>query len=216
MLLVVLYNLPLLLFINMSPKFLRFTNKMKGSFCFIKFPFLLSMLLFGIGFLYGFIIIFFDIQGVVFSNYSGGIDYEKLSQVTWHYVLTNNLKVILLLILGMFLLGIPTMLTLFFNGVTFGELEAYALITPTFGINLQALIWPHGVFECVGMLLAGAVGLVLPYRIFRYIQKGENILILSQCKYLMLITLLSLLLTIIAAYIEINITKSIALGVIQR
>jgi len=174
------------------------------------------MLLFGIGFLYGFIIIFFDIQGVVFSNYSGGIDYEKLSQVTWHYVLTNNLKVILLLILGMFLLGIPTMLTLFFNGVTFGELEAYALITPTFGINLQALIWPHGVFECVGMLLAGAVGLVLPYRIFRYIQKGENILILSQCKYLMLITLLSLLLTIIAAYIEINITKSIALGVIQR
>lgn len=185
-------------------------KRLRESLHFVKIPLLLSVLFFSIGFLYGFAMTCCGVSSTEFSNSLNGANRERLSQIDIYTILTNNLKVILLLVLGMFLLGIPSVVTLLLNGAVFGKLEAFSLVT-NFTINPQLLIWPHGIFECIAILSAGAVGISLPYQIINYLRCGEDILNRSNCENLLLLILFSVMLAIVAALVEVYITKSIAL-----
>lgn len=188
----------------------KIMKKLKESIHFVKIPFLLSVLFFSIGFLYGFAMTYCDPSSTEFLNPLDEINREKLSHINIYTILTNNLKVILLLILGTFLLSIPSIATLLLNGAVFGKFEAFSLVT-NFTINPHFLIWPHGIFECIAILFAGAVGISLPYQIIKYLRYGEDILNRSDCEDLLLLVLLSVMLTIVAALVEVYVTKSIAL-----
>lgn len=72
-------------------------------------------------------------------------------------ILQNNLKACLILFSGFILLGIPTFISLIFNGLILGS----TLKASSFHLSGMELLQrgaPHAILEIPGIVLAGAVG----------------------------------------------------------
>ena len=127
------------------------------------------------------------------------------------YFLFQNLKVITLLILGGFLFGSITFMNLVANGLNISLLIAFAI---TRGISFKDFILltlPHGIFEIPAIIIAGAAGFKIPYEIVRYLAgKKEQILTKEDIKEYLTLALISIILIIIAAWVEANVTLKIA------
>ncbi len=122
------------------------------------------------------------------------------------YLLTNNIKSIVLNIGGVFIIGLPSISNLSLNGLIFG------LIVETSQMNYKQIILftlPHGIFELPALWLAGAAGLKGPQVFLRYLRGGEFVTREDVKEYLTL-SALSVVLIVIAAWIEANITPKIA------
>ncbi|HET9050912.1 MAG TPA: stage II sporulation protein M [Candidatus Dormibacteraeota bacterium] len=72
----------------------------------------------------------------------------------------NNFRVALLLFVGGVLLGLPTVVSLLFNGWTLGTLAA-AEHRDGLDVTFWSFIAPHGIVELTIFVLAGATGLML-------------------------------------------------------
>ncbi|AFK21798.1 stage II sporulation protein M [Pyrococcus sp. ST04] len=179
-------------------------KKSQILFCF-------SFLLFSIGFLLGLSLSKrYEIPHDV--NFVPLLEREINSEMpTFHYILTNNLRVILLLSFGGTLaLGGLTFLNLIFNGMDLGTLFYGALISG----ELKAfffLILPHGIFEIPGMIIAGAAGFKIPYELLRFaLGKKKEIITEEDAKEFFKLVAISVVLIFIAALIESTITLKIA------
>ncbi len=82
--------------------------------------------------------------------------------------------------------------------------------------RLIVLTIPHGVFEITGFIIAGAAGFKIPYEIVRYLAgKKEQILTKEDIKEYLTLALISIILIVIAAWIEANVTLKIAKAILN-
>ncbi len=70
---------------------------------------------------------------------------------------------------------------------------------------------PHGIFEIPAIIIAGAAGFKIPYEIVRYLMgKKEEPLTKEDIKEYLTLALISIILIVIAAFVEAYITPKIA------
>ncbi|WP_456370232.1 stage II sporulation protein M [Geoglobus sp.] len=137
-----------------------------------------------------------------FDNFT----HESLS---FGLILTNNVKVVLVCIFGSLFLSVPTLLTLFRNGFILGYQTASSL--STIGFQAFAYVFPHGIFKIPAIIIAGAAGFKIPYEIIRYLAgRKEQILTKEDIKEYLTLALISIILIVIAAFVEAYITPRIA------
>jgi len=73
------------------------------------------------------------------------------------------------------------------------------------------LLLPHGILEIPAIIIAGAAGFKIPCEIIRYlVGKKETILTKEDVKEYLALALTSIILIVIAAWIEANVTLNIA------
>jgi len=130
---------------------------------------------------------------------------------TFSKILLNNLSIILqTFLLGSVTLGLYSFFEIILNGLNIGLL--FRLSSKIGDTNiLLCLLLPHGIFEIPAIIIAGAAGFKIPYEIIRYLAgKKETILTKEDVKEYLTLALISIILIVIAAWIEANITLKIA------
>jgi uncharacterized membrane protein SpoIIM required for sporulation len=77
--------------------------------------------------------------------------------------------------------------------------------------DILPLILPHAILEIPAIIIAGAAGFKIPYEILRYLA-GKKVQILTQedIREYLTLALISIILIVIAAWIESNVTLKIA------
>jgi uncharacterized membrane protein SpoIIM required for sporulation len=130
---------------------------------------------------------------------------DNTIELNFYYFIKNNIFIILRLILGGFLFGAPTVACLIYNGLPLG----YLLKTnPELTLFL---VLPHGIFEIPAIIIAGAAGFKIPYEIVRYLMgKKETVLTKEDIKEYFTLALISIVLIVIAAFVEAYITPKVA------
>jgi len=119
--------------------------------------------------------------------------------------------VVLLLLSGTLFFGMPTILNLVFNGAITSLIIRDSFLAKTNPMLIFLLIFPHAIFEIPAIIMAGAAGFKIPYEIIRYLAgKKEQILTKEDLKEYLTLALISIILILIAAWIEANITLKIA------
>ena len=129
---------------------------------------------------------------------------------TFYNILLNNLVVILRILLGSFTFGVYTIIIITLNGFNIGSLMAHAIEIGNIKTFLS-LTFPHGIFEIPAIIIAGAAGFKIPLEIIRYLAgKKKQILTKDDIKEYLTLALISIILIVIAAWIEANVTLKIA------
>jgi len=114
--------------------------------------------------------------------------------------LKNNSIVLLIVVMGM---GVITGLTLFLIGIPLG--------LRLFCDPFLFLVLPHGIFELVGLWLAGAAGFYIPVGGVSYcLQNREKVLYDEEIEQLARLIFAAAVLMVIAAAVETTVTRWIA------
>jgi len=88
--------------------------------------------------------------------------------------------------------------------------------TKTVGVHYSPPSSPTRIFEIPAIIMAGAAGFKIPYEIIRYLAgKKEQVLTKEDIKEYLTMALISIILIVIAAWIEANVTLKIAEEVIK-
>ncbi|AEH06446.1 stage II sporulation protein M [Methanothermococcus okinawensis] len=126
-------------------------------------------------------------------------------------ILSNNLKVIFLMLAGAITFGFSTFINLIFNGFSLGMLISNAYNSGVPIKLILALILPHGIFEIPAMLISAVAGFKIPYEVIQYLRdKKEKPITEDDIKEFLKLALISIILIIIAAFVEVYITPKIA------
>ncbi len=127
------------------------------------------------------------------------------------FIMKNNLYAVLLLISGSFLFGTITFLTLALNGFSFGGLTCGMVLSGVPFGTIFLLSLPHAIFELPAIWIAGAAGFKIPYELVRYFNdKKDYILNGEEVIDFLILAGSAIVLTIVAAFVEANITLRIA------
>ena len=152
------------------------------------------------------------------KNYSKNPAINELcnEQYSFKQIFTNNLLLILSLVAGSFLFGSLTFANLFYNGLVFG-----IAVSSAFGYEriyeVLLLTLPHSIFEIPAIIIAGAAGFKIPYEIIRYLAgRKETILTKEDIKEYLTLALISIILIVIATWIEANVTLKIAKAMLKE
>ena len=107
------------------------------------------------------------------------------------------------------------MIILLYNGIIFGI--TIKTVARQIGLTRALfLILPHGIFEIPAIIIAGAAGFKIPCEIIRYLAgKKEQILTKEDIKEYLTMVLISIILIVIAAWIEANVTLKIAKAMLK-
>jgi len=109
-----------------------------------------------------------------------------------------------------------TSINLIFNGVNLAFLYVESIRKKMNLWNFLLLILPHGIFEIPAIIIAGAAGFKIPYEIIRYFAgKKEQPLTREDIKEYLTLALISIILIVIAAWIEANVTLKIAKAMLK-
>lgn len=137
--------------------------------------FIISTLIFVVGTLLAFVLTYVDKDyGIYFMPSEMAnmeIDTNAIATQQWNHtvvsseIMVNNIMVAFKCFAFGILLGIGTIFTLFVNGTMLGGLAALFHLENE-GLFFWAFILPHGVIELFVIMIAGAAGLSLAYRIF--------------------------------------------------
>lgn len=151
---------------------------------------------------------------VLTGTAKGGLETASIQQTTQQlqlgHLLVTNTSVLTVLALGGLLIGIPTLIVLFQNGLVVGLLAGTAAGTGELG-TFFALTLPHAVFELPAFWIAGCVGLKVPVDLGAYLLKGRDAPLRRRDIVQMAILLIvAFSLVVIAAVIESQITAQIA------
>jgi uncharacterized membrane protein SpoIIM required for sporulation len=173
----------------------------------MKLPTILTILIFSIGFISG-IVFINDLS----KNYKGEEINQKLNiKFNFHSILLNNLKVIFLMLAGAITFGLSTFINLMFNGFNVGVLVGSTFLTNEPLKLIAGFILPHGIFEIPAMLISAVAGFKIPYEIIQYLRdKKEKPLTEEDIKEFLKLAVISIILIIIAAFVEVYITPKIA------
>jgi len=179
-----------------------------------KYCFLLSAGLYILTFLIGFITIISitDLSVLYLSCFNMVSEPSQVNEIANSiFFIKNNLYAILILLSGSFMLGFTTFTTLCFNGLIFGATICAMLKSGTPYSTLFLLTFPHGIFELPAIWVAGAAGFKLPYELVRYFSnKKDYILNRDEIMDFLALSVVSIVLIIIAAFVEANVTMRIA------
>ncbi len=144
--------------------------------------------------------------------------------IRWKYLhrdctffLLNNISSIILILLGVLSMGTITISNLFANGLELGFDISEALFSGLSPSEVIMLVAPHGSLEILGFVLAGSAGIRIPAGILLYLLKKRDYPIkLDDLKFCYKAASISLILIVIAACIEANITIWIAEDILRR
>jgi len=126
-------------------------------------------------------------------------------------ILENNTQVILIILTGILTFGITSLLNIISNGFLLGGNIKIAIKSGASLYNILILLFPHGIFEIPAIIIAGAAGFKIPYEIIRYLAgKKEQILTKEDIKEYLTLALISIILIVIAAFVEAYITPRVA------
>jgi len=138
----------------------------------------------------------------------------KRGNLSFENILINNAGIVITCIFGSLFLSAPTLITLFKNGFVLGFQTAHFLSIS--GFLVFAYVLPHGIFEIPAIIIAGAAGFKIPYEIIRYLAgKKEQILTREDIREYLTLALISIILIVIAAWIEANVTLKIAKAILK-
>lgn len=111
-----------------------------------------------------------------------------------------------MLLLGSLTFGLSTFYILFFNGLSIPILLSNVKL-----IDIVAYVIPHAIFEFSGFIIVGAAGFKIPYEIVQYLRdKKEKPITEEDIKEFLKLAGVSIVLIIIAAFIEVYITPEVA------
>ncbi|ADC64535.1 protein of unknown function DUF95 transmembrane [Ferroglobus placidus DSM 10642] len=146
-----------------------------------------------------------DCPEVIYSSNNNRDDLSFLS------ILKNNLLVVTLLLSGTLLLGSTTLVNLMNSGITVARLIILANACNLSLHKFLLLVLPHGIFEIPAIIIAGAAGFKIPYEIIRYLAgRKEQILTKEDIKEYFTLALISIILIVIAAFVEAYVTPRVA------
>lgn len=129
------------------------------------------------------------------------------------FIIKNNLFSTLIMLSGSFMLGFTSFTILSLNGLTFGTTICSALKNGVPYSTLFLLFFPHGIFEVPAIWIAGAAGFKIPYEIVKYFSnKKDYILSKDEIMGFLALSVVSIVLIIVAAFVEANVTMRIAGG----
>lgn len=135
---------------------------------------------------------------------------QTTQQLDLGHLLVTNTSVLTVLALGGVLVGIPTLIVLFQNGLVLGLLAGTAAGTGELG-TFFALILPHAVCELPAFWIAGCVGLKVPVDLCAYLLKRRDApLRRRDIVQIAVLLIVAFILMVIAAVIESQITAQIA------
>ena len=145
------------------------------------------------------------------SNNFPKIDINTIFPHTFLGILTNNLKVILTNLSGSVLFGLSTFVNMLYNGFIVGfEVKGLFFIGADLNYILMTML-PHGIFEIPAMLISAVAGFKIPYEVIQYLRdKKEKPLTEEDIKEFLKLAGISIILIIIAAFVEVYITPEIA------
>jgi len=153
-------------------------------------------------------------HGTADISKSGTITISKFADIergnlSFENILINNAKIVLTCISGSLFLSVPTIITLFKNGFLLGFQTSHFLSIGGFRVFAYVLL--QGIFEIPAIIIAGAAGFKIPYEIVRYLAgRKEQILTKEDIKEYLTLAPISIVLIVIAAWIEANVTLKIA------
>ena len=169
-------------------------------------PLLFSLFIYLIGIIYG---LNLSINKLNF-RISQEIILYKL-KINFLSILQRNILMIIYELIGIITFGSSTLVNLLLNGYILAVFIKLFFYHDNSLTTLLLLILPHGIFEIPAIIIAGAAGFKIPYEIVRYLAgKKEQVLIKEDIKEYLTMALISILLIVIAAWIEANITLKIA------
>ncbi len=150
------------------------------------------------------------IVGLVLPQVKPNTKIQEPLKLGLPFILKNNLRSIILLLSGAFLFGSSTAFNLVFNGM-FLTLIAEAFLSGLTFNDIFLFTAPHAIFEIPAIIIAGAAGFKIPYEIVRYLAgKKDQPLTKEDIKEYLTLALISIILIVIAAWIEANVTLQIA------
>jgi len=136
--------------------------------------------------------------------------YNVENYLSYGKILKNNLYVIVCEVFGGTIL-LPTVNSLFFSGFALGMILKNLISAGVEFKKSIILIFPHSIFEIPAIIIAGAAGFKIPYEIIRYLAgKKETVLTKEDIKEYITLALISIILIVVAAWIEANVTLKIA------
>ncbi len=165
-------------------------------------------------FLSGVLCGYFQQYSILSNNLNNNLNLSAISRnslaLNFMDILNHNMEIIIINIFGGFIFSIPTMLSLFYNGMIIGYDTKLALSHSTLKTVLIFTL-PHGIFEIPAIIIAGAAGFKIPYEIIRYLAgRKEQILTKEDIKEYLTLALISIILIVIAAFVEAYVTPRIA------
>jgi len=168
-----------------------------------------SFILYLISFLVGLIISFgFDLTNPPIFEISTSY---RVSDPTAFLFIEHNGSIIVSMILGSLLFGVTTIVNLLLNGAAFGMVISDMLKNGTSVIEIFSITFPHALFELPATWIAGAAGFKIPYELTRhFLGKKEHILNKQEINDFLTLAVTALILIVIAAFVEANITMKIA------
>lgn len=122
------------------------------------------------------------------------------------FLLKNNLKV-----MGAHLLFPYTIQLLIKNGFTLGFMVGAALNGGLSIVGVLAMVAPHGVLEFPGLLIAGTAGLKPLHELVRYLRgRKDHVFGRQETVQFIRLVIVASLLIVVAAFVEANVTASVA------
>jgi stage II sporulation protein M len=139
-----------------------------------------------------------------------GMEAPFPDRITFWVIVTNNLRVLAIIALGLISFGVVSGVVLLFNGLVVGFVVGGAA---TQGRLLEtfALIVPHGVFELGAFFLVGGLTFRVTHRLLNYLRGVDETAITGQELFELAVLLaVAAVGIVVAAWIEARLTVAIA------
>jgi uncharacterized membrane protein SpoIIM required for sporulation len=139
------------------------------------------------------------------------LNYKNFENPEISFFARNNIYVIFLILSGSLLFGATTLVNLIYIGMNLGLAVILSLRCGMSIIEILCLTVPHAILEIPAIIIAGAAGFKIPYEILRYLAgKKEQILTQEDIREYLTLALISIILIVIAAFVEAYVTPRIA------
>lgn len=129
--------------------------------------------------------------------------------IDFAFIMFNNLRVLLMVLLGSITGGLLSLFVLFTNGIIVGAVVGIVVQQTSWAVILAALL-PHGILELSAFFMAAAIGLRVPHRIVRYLLGwDETPLTRVEAFEILVLGVVLVAMIVVAAWIEVNVTPRI-------
>ena len=153
-----------------------------------------------------------DLRGL--QDVTEGLEPIFPERITFGFIAVNNLRVLAVLLAGFVSLGLISAAVLLFNGLLVGVVVGGAAAQGRL-LEAVALIAPHGVLELGAFFLVAGMTFRVTRRLVDYLRGIDDAAITRQELFeIAVLLVVAAVAIVVAAWIEVNLTRSIARAVL--